>query len=856
MQTSPLQKEPKVTRRSLFFWILRRHRPIQIFLLVIIAASLFFRVFPLEMQRRIINEAIYLKKIDLLFLYCGLYITAVLFAGLTKYAINVIQTILGQKILVEMRTELYHHVLQLPLQFYRKMQPGTVISAMTAELNAIGFFLGGAISIPLTSILSFLVFLGFMFHLSPLLALLSVAVYPLELIIIPLLQKKYNQYNKQRIATTRSMSNVINEAITGLHEIHANGSYNLEENRLGSFVKQLYSLLKKIFIVKYGMKFANNLFQSIGPFILFLVGGYLAINGQFTLGALVAFLSAYEKVYDPWKEMLEYYQSFQDAKVRYNQIMTIFDRDIEHPLLPSGREPHTITGEIKLKNAGFSVESGLKLVDNINLEIKPNEQIAMVGFSGSGKSTLALLIAQLYDVNHGMILLDDVDITTLSKAEISQNITMIAQHPFIFTGTIRDNLLYSALAADETKIPDRKQVLQVIDDVGLTEDILRFGFNSILPEEKALPIKQSLLRMRQIINTELREPFSKIVEPYNINRFLSYASIHSNLIFGDSLAGKYALDSLPTDTTFRKLLLKNDLEEPLMQLGLKLARATVDILRDLGDDEFFFQGSPMEPEELEEFNSLLTDSGNEMPQSRTAKNKLLHLALRFIPAQHNITTIPPELEKAIVAARHDFCQTIVHIDFEACSQSVQMLTEQGAIMPLPDYEPQRDFIPYCPSEYLYTHSLRDNILFGASKEQLLDHPDLTQLAIEAFIREDLLDEILDIGLDFEVGSQGDRLSGGQKQKLAIARAFLKDSNILIMDEATASLDNTSQARIQNLLKQRFKGNKTVIAVIHRLDLAPGFDRIFVMKTGRLIEQGTYQELMDKKGAFYELTQAN
>ena len=84
-----------------------------------------------------------------------------------------------------------------------------------------------------------------------------------------------------------------------------------------------------------------------------------------------------------------------------------------------------------------------------------------MGFSGSGKSTLALLIAQLYNVSHGSILLDGKEINTLSKADISRNITMIAQHPFIFTGTIRDNLLYSvrAAAADEKNLPDRDRLL-------------------------------------------------------------------------------------------------------------------------------------------------------------------------------------------------------------------------------------------------------------------------------------------------------------------------------------------------------------------------------------------------------------
>jgi len=107
-------------------------------------------------------------------------------------------------------------------------------------------------------------------------------------------------------------------------------------------------------------------------------------------------------------------------------------------------------------------------------------------------------------------------------------------------------------------------------------------------------------------------------------------------------------------------------------------------------------------------------------------------------------------------------------------------------------------------------------------------------------------------LQFQVGSKGDRLSGGQRQKLAIARAFLKKPKILIMDEATSALDNQSQGRIQNLLDTHWKGKSTLIAVIHRLDIIKGYDKIGVMKTGKIEEMGSYNELMAKKGLLYEL----
>jgi len=104
-------------------------------------------------------------------------------------------------------------------------------------------------------------------------------------------------------------------------------------------------------------------------------------------------------------------------------------------------------------------------------------------------------------------------------------------------------------------------------------------------------------------------------------------------------------------------------------------------------------------------------------------------------------------------------------------------------------------------------------------------------------------------MDFQVGSKGDKLSGGQRQKLAIARVFLKDPKIMILDEATSALDNKSQARIQNLLETRWKGGSTVIAVVHRLDIIKNYDRVVVMKAGKIGELGTYDELMAKKGCY-------
>ena len=840
----------RITRRPLFYWVLHRCRGLQILLLCLILASLFFRVVPLEMQKRLVNEAIQLKLLDALFLYCIIYLVAVLLAGVTKYGINVMQMVIGQRILLEIRTGLYTHILRLPVQFYRQVQPGTVVSAMTAELNAIGYFLGGALAIPVTSLLTFVVFLGYMFHLSPRLALLTLVVYPFEVLVIPLLQKRYNRINKQRIRTVRKMSNVVNEAVSGIHEVHANGGYRLEEERIAPHIHDLYEQLKKLFVVKYGIKFSNNLFQSLGPLILFLVGGYLAITGEFTMGALVAFLSAHEKIYDPWKEILEYYQSFQDARVRYRQIMRLFDRDPEFPLLPAGRDPHRFSGAISVRNAVFRVDSGANLLNRISLEVAAGEQVAVVGFSGSGKSTLILCLDQLYPLSNGSILYDRYAIDQLSRVDISSNITLISQHPFIFTGTIRDNLLYGvrAMAGQEDEpLPDLQEQLKAIYDTGLEEDVIRFGFQAVLCRERCAPFKDKLLKIRHDIIHHRREQFAPAVEFYELDRFLEYSSIRDNLIFGDCPTGKFDVDRLPDLPEFRGLLREIGLDDALQELGRELAIRTVHLLADVRDDDFFFRYSPIAMDEFDDYAEIVKRIESGVQLDSRDRKRLFIIALRYIPGFHQVVRIDDELRRKVVRARRVFLKDVAGLEMHSCqgddlANCLSSCSKKDASSP---------FMPFCTNQYLYSRSLLENLLFGVVKSRQPMDEHLSNILYELLARE-VLDDVLNVGLDFHVGSQGDNLSGGQKQKLAIARALLRRTPIFLLDEATASLDNISQQRIHEVLAARKEQGCTVVSVLHRLENTVDFDRIVLLKNGRLVEEGSFQELLSLRGEFYEL----
>jgi len=830
--------ELPIVKRSLFSWILDGNLKLQLLLLLIIIVMVLARILPLEAQRRVVNEAIKLRNIDLLFMYCGIYLAAVVFSSALKYLTNIIQTLITQRTTARMRKDLYRHILTLPLNFFRKTQPGTVVNALSVELTLPGNFVGMAVAAPVTNLLMLVGFAAYLFWLNPLLAAVSLSIYPIVIFLIPLLQRGANKANKKRVDAARTFSARIAESISGIHEIHGNGSYRIEGRKYNKLVDRLLKIRIVWSLYRFAVKTANGFFTSLGPFLVFLLGGYLTIKGQLELGALVAFLSAQERLFEPWKDLIEFYQVYQDGRVNYQRTMEFFDVEAEHEIEPRDREALELEGRVEVKDLSFVTDTGIHLLDGINLSLEPGEHMALVGFSGSGKSTLALCIGQLYKYTSGSVMIGDKEVSGLTKKDMINNIGFVAQNPFIFDGTIEENILYScrAKAGDngraeaDDKMPTLDDTIAVLHQTGIFVDVLRFGLNAILTHDKHAELVDAIVRIRKNFQQDFGEDLADYVEFFDENQYLYYSSVAGNLTFGAPNKSEFAIRNLTKNKYFLDFLDTADLTRPLLSLGANLCRQTVDILGNLPPDAVFFEQSPINADELEEYKVL-----EEHLRKRRLhelddedRHKLLELALRFTPGTHKMAALPEVLEMLILEGRALFHKKIAEDD-------------PGA------------FTFYQMSEYIYSQTILNNIFFGKTNTSSSQAKEIIdQSIIQLLIEEDLLEAIIEIGMHYQVGTKGDKLSGGQQQKLAIARIFLKAPRILIMDEATSALDNKAQARIQNLLETRWKKKNTVVSVVHRLDTIKNYDKVAVMKAGKILEMGTYDELMARKGMLYEL----
>ena len=829
---------PPIVKRSLFSWIFAGNLKLQLLLLLIIIVMVFARVLPLEMQRRVVNEAIKLRDIDLLLLYCGIFLAAVIFSSVLKYLTNIIQTLITQRTTARMRKDLYQHILTLPLNFFRKTQPGTVVNALTTELTLPGNFVGMAVASPVSNVLMLLGFAAYLFWLNALLAAVSLSIYPVVIFLIPLLQRGANKANKKRVDAARRFSARIAESISGIHEIHGNGAYRIEGRKYNKLVDRLLKIRIVWSLYRFAVKTANGFFTSLGPFLVFLLGGYLTIKGQLELGALVAFLSAQERLFDPWKDLIEFYQVYQDGQVNYRRTMEYFDVAAEHEIEPRDRDALELEGRVEVKDLSFVTDTGIHLLDDINLSLEPGEHMALVGFSGSGKSTLAMCIGQLYKYTSGSVMIGDKEVSGLTKKDMINNIGFVAQNPFIFDGTIEENILYSCRAkigdngqaeANE-EMPTLDDIIAVLHQTGIFVDVLRFGLNAILTHDKHAELVDVIVRIRKNFQQDYGEELADYVEFFDENKYLYHSSVAGNLTFGAPNKSEFTNPNLAKSKYFLNFLNLADLTRPLLSLGSNLCRQTVDILGNLPPDAVFFEQSPINADELEAYKVLEEHLRKKRLHELDDedRHKLLELALRFTPGIHKMAALPEILEMLILEGRALFREKIAEDD-------------PGA------------FTFYQMPEYIYSQTILNNIFFGKTKtsnpqaQEIID-----QSIIGLLIEEDLLEAIIEIGMHYQVGVKGDKLSGGQQQKLAIARIFLKAPRILIMDEATSALDNKAQMRIQNLLETRWKKKSTVVSVVHRLDTIKNYDKVAVMKAGKILEIGTYDELMARKGMLYEL----
>ena len=448
--------------KSIYRYVLRHTFRGQLFLLLLTVLTMPLVYISLDIPKRIINQAIgsenlpqailgvEVTQISFLMLLSVVFLVVVVATGGLKYYLNVYKGVLGERMLRRFRFDLYARILRFPLSKIRRTPPAEIIPMITAETEPLGGLIGDAIAAPAFQGALLLTYLSFIFQQDIWLGLASIALYPPQMYLIPKLQAKVNALSKRRVKTVRALATHIGETVQGASDIHANDSGRYEQARTSGHLGQIFDIREEIYRRKFFIKFLNNFLAQVTPFFFFSIGGYLVIKGEISLGALVAVLAAYKDIGPPWKELLKFYQVFEDTRVKYSQVAEQFEPEnmIRKSLLKAPDAVEPLSGELKAQNVSYG-EEDTATVSSVSFSVPLNSHVAVVGAAGSGKSDVSGLAARLIWPTSGKIQMGKLDWADTPEAVTGRRVGWVGSTPYIFSGTIAHNLYYGLFNAPQ-----------------------------------------------------------------------------------------------------------------------------------------------------------------------------------------------------------------------------------------------------------------------------------------------------------------------------------------------------------------------------------------------------------------------
>ena len=658
--------DPSALEPTLYRYIFRHSLPSQIFLLVLTLVSFPFQYYSLVLPKTITNEAIRsgkhfpqpilgveLDQVSYLMVLCAAFLLLVLIGGALKFYINTFKGRLGERMLRRFRYQLYQRMLLFPLSYFQKNSSAQIIPMITVECEQLGGFIGDAIALPLYQGGQLLTNIFFMFMQDLILGLAAVALYPVQIYVIPKLQRKVNQLARYRVRTIRQVADRVQESATGMADILANDNARFQLTGFAHLMGTIYDIRFESYQRKFFAKFLNNFLGQLTPFFFLSIGGYLVIRDKLSVGALLAVLVAYKDLSSPFNELLGFYQIFQTSKITYEQIVEQFRpagmMDVRLQLDEPDRVPR-LTGEVIVSNLSLAEDGGSRTIDGITFSVPLDQHIAVIGQGGSGKNELALLLARLVPPTSGRIAIGGVDIASVPTAVTGRRIGYVGATPYIFAGTLRDNLLLGlrhrpVRPAEYDPATAKRRSTQIYeaqrsgnidfdihadwldyesagvgDNEGLspriTEVLARLDFDEVvytlglrwrLDPEAQPEAAARLLEARKALARRLSEDgIANLVETYDADRFNLNASVAENLLFGTPIGPAFDFEALADNTYVLQVLAKVGLIDDLVEAGRQVAETMIELFADLPPDhEFFEQFSFISANDLPEFVAIL-----------------------------------------------------------------------------------------------------------------------------------------------------------------------------------------------------------------------------------------------------------
>ena len=397
-------------------------------------------------------------------------------------SINLIQGLsmagISQRIVKNIRKSFFDKLQKLPTAYFDANLNGDIMSRLTNDIDNISTTISSSVTTLMSSSISILGSLVMMIILSPIMTIAGLVTAPLVLILSKTIAKRTKIYFKEQQVALGNLNAHIEESISGLEVIKA---FNHEEKIKATFEDLNKDLRVKGYKAQIWTGYLMPLINVINNFgfaIIALLGGILAVNNMITIGIIASFISYSKQFVRPLNDIANIFNTLQSALAGAERVFEVLDEKEEIEDKKSCEELTNVKGNVEFKDVSFGYSEDNIVLHDINFKVEEGKSLAIVGATGSGKTTIVNLLTRFYEITQGSITIDGVDIRDYSRDSLRRNFGIVLQDTYLFSGTIKENIMYGKEDATDSEIISAAKIANAHRFISRLPD----GYDTVLSE--------------------------------------------------------------------------------------------------------------------------------------------------------------------------------------------------------------------------------------------------------------------------------------------------------------------------------------------------------------------------------------